>query len=89
MVPALQSSGVSEMRRFACSITLMLLATLAVNGCGETTSSRAGSGALMGATGGTAIGSLSGNADRGAAIGAGAGVLSGDLFDQHRRGNIG
>jgi hypothetical protein len=62
--------------------------TLALAGCGETTTSRAGSGALMGAAGGAAIGSLSGNAGRGAAIGAGAGLLGGYLFDQHRRGNI-
>ncbi|KAA6186680.1 hypothetical protein F2Q65_04735 [Thiohalocapsa marina] len=76
------------MTRNALSIPLTLIALLALAGCGETTTSRAGSGALMGAAGGAAIGSLSGNAGRGAAIGAGAGAVGGFLFDQHRRGNI-
>jgi hypothetical protein len=76
------------MRRIVFPITLILFAVLALSGCGETTTSRAGSGALMGAAGGAAIGSLSGNAGRGAAIGAGTGLLGGYLFDQHRRGNI-
>lgn len=76
------------MLRIGVPITPILLAVLALSGCGETTTSRAGSGALMGAAGGAAIGSLSGNAGRGAAIGAGAGLLGGYLFDQHRRGNI-
>ncbi len=67
---------------------ILLLSLLAITGCGETTTSRAGSGAMMGAVGGAAIGSLSGNAGRGAAIGAGAGALGGFLFDQHRKGNI-
>lgn len=70
------------------SIALSLVAAFALSGCGTTTTSRAGSGALMGAAGGAAIGSISGNAGRGAAIGAGAGVLGGFLFDQHQRGNI-
>jgi hypothetical protein len=69
-------------------IILSLAAAFALSGCGTTTTSRAGSGALMGAAGGAAIGSISGNAGRGAAIGAGAGVLGGFLFDQHQRGNI-
>jgi NhaP-type Na+/H+ or K+/H+ antiporter len=63
------------MLRIGFPITLSLFAVLALSGCGETTTSRAGSGALMGAAGG-------------AAIGAGAGLLGGYLFDQHRRGNI-
>ena len=42
----------------------------------------------MGAVGGAAIGSLSGNAGQGALIGAGAGALGGFLFDQHQKGNI-
>jgi len=42
----------------------------------------------MGAAGGAAIGSISGNAGRGALIGAGTGALGGFLFDQHQRGNI-
>jgi hypothetical protein len=65
-----------------------LAATLLVVGCGTTTTQRSGSGALMGAAGGAAIGSLSGNAGRGALIGAGAGALGGFLYDQHRKGNI-
>jgi len=76
------------MMRIGFSISLVLVAMLTFTGCGETTTSRAGSGALMGAAGGAAIGSLSGNAGRGAAIGAGTGLLGGYLFDQHRRGNI-
>lgn len=68
--------------------SLLLLSALALTACGETTTSRAGSGAMMGAATGAALGSLSGNAGRGAAIGAGAGAVGGFLFDQHRRGNI-
>ncbi|MBK1704319.1 glycine zipper family protein [Halochromatium glycolicum] len=70
------------------SMVLALAGLLVLSGCGETTTSRAGSGAMMGAASGAAFGSLSGNAGRGAAIGAGAGLLGGYLFDQHRRGNI-
>jgi hypothetical protein len=70
------------------SIALFLIAAITLAGCGTTTTSRAGSGAMMGAAGGAAIGSLSGNAGRGAAIGAGAGALGGFLFDQHQRGHI-
>jgi hypothetical protein len=69
-------------------LALILVSALALTACGETTTSRAGSGAMMGAATGAAMGSLSGNAGRGAAIGAGAGVVGGFLFDQHRRGNI-
>jgi hypothetical protein len=74
-------------RKRFLSLSILVLSVTIV-GCGETTTSRAGSGAMMGAAGGAAIGSLSGNAGRGAAIGAGAGLLGGYLFDQHRRGNI-
>ncbi|MBK5940558.1 glycine zipper family protein [Halochromatium roseum] len=76
------------MNRIGLLVVVMIVATLVLIGCGETTTSRAGSGALMGAAGGAAIGSLSGNAGRGAAIGAGTGLIGGYLFDQHRRGNI-
>lgn len=69
-------------------LALLMLALVALTGCGETTTSRSGSGALMGAATGAAIGSLSANAGRGAAIGAGVGVLGGYLFDQHQKGNI-
>lgn len=67
---------------------ILLSSPLLLAGCGETTTSRAGSGALMGAAGGALIGSLSADAGRGAAIGAGVGALGGFLFDQHQRGNI-
>jgi uncharacterized membrane protein len=69
-------------------LTLLIPVAMLLAACGETTTSRAGSGALMGAATGAAIGSLSGNAGRGAAIGAGTGAVGGFLFDQHRRGNI-
>lgn len=67
----------------ACAIALLVL-----SGCGETTTQRAGSGALMGAAGGAVIGSLSADAGAGALIGAGAGALGGFLVDQHAKGNI-
>lgn len=76
------------MNRISFLVSVMVVAMLVLSGCGETTTSRAGSGALMGAAGGAAIGSISGNAGRGAAIGAGTGLIGGYLFDQHRRGNI-
>jgi hypothetical protein len=72
----------------AQGIVLSLVAALALSGCGTTTTSRAGSAALMGGATGAALGSLSGNAGRGALIGAGAGALGGFLYDQHRKGNI-
>lgn len=39
----------------------------------------------MGAVGGAAIGSLSGDAGKGALIGAGAGALGGYLYDQQKK----
>ncbi|TVQ87172.1 MAG: hypothetical protein EA400_11545 [Chromatiaceae bacterium] len=70
------------------AVTMIMGCMLALSGCGTTTTQRAGSGALMGAATGAAIGSLSANAGRGALIGAGAGALGGFLFDQHQKGNI-
>ncbi len=70
------------------SLILLAVTPILLAGCGTTTTSRAGSGAAMGAVGGAAIGSLSGNAGQGALIGAGAGALGGFLFDQHQKGNI-
>ena len=67
---------------------LLIVTAIALSGCGNTTTSRAGSAAAFGAASGAAIGSLSGNAGRGALIGAGAGAVGGFLYDQHRRGNI-
>ena len=69
-------------------IPLLIVTAIALSGCGNTTTSRAGSAAVFGAASGAAIGSLSGNAGRGALIGAGAGAVGGFLYDQHRRGNI-
>lgn len=66
-------------------ISILLLSAVALAGCGSTTGSRAGSGALMGAAGGAL---LSRNAGRGALIGAGVGALGGYLYDQHKKGNI-
>ena len=67
---------------------MILLASITIAGCGTTTGERSGSGALMGAAGGAAIGSLSGNWGAGALIGAGAGAVGGYLYDQHKKGNI-
>jgi uncharacterized membrane protein len=67
---------------------LLLIAAIAIAGCGTTTGERAGSGALMGAAGGALIGSLSASAGEGALIGAGVGALGGYLYDQHKKGYI-
>ena len=72
----------------AIIVPLALLTAVGLAGCGTTTGERAGSGALMGAAAGLAIGSLSANAGAGALIGAGAGALGGFLYDQHKKGNI-
>jgi surface antigen len=64
---------------------LAILSVVALAGCGTTTGERAGSGALIGAGTGAAIGSLSGNAGKGALIGAGAGALGGYLYDQDQK----
>lgn len=74
--------------RMTVAIFGVLLFASALSGCGTTTSSRAGSGAAMGAAGGALIGSMSANAGTGALIGAGAGALSGYLYDQHEKGTI-
>ena len=52
------------------TIAMILVAGLAIAGCGTTTGQRSGSGAAMGAAGGALIGSLSANAGKGALIGA-------------------
>ena len=69
-------------------LILVLAACCSLLACGTTTGSRTGSGALMGAAGGAAIGSFGANAGKGALIGAGAGALGGYLYDQHQKGNI-
>ena len=66
----------------------MLIASLALSACGETTASRTLSGGGLGAAGGAVLGAIGGNAGLGAAVGAGAGLLGGYLYDQHQKGNI-
>src|SRR5689334_7473876 len=61
------------------AIAAMFATTLAVAGCGTTPGERIGSGALLGAGGGAAIGSLSGNSGKGAVIGGVAGGALGAL----------
>ena len=69
-------------------LTLIVVSSLTLGACGNTTGSRALSGGALGAGGGAAIGAIAGNAGLGAAIGGGAGLLGGFLFDQQQRGNI-
>jgi hypothetical protein len=69
----------------ATTTTLAILSVAALVGCGTTTGERTGSGALIGAGTGAALGSLSGNAGKGALIGAGAGALGGYLYDQDQK----
>lgn len=70
------------------TLTLAMVAGLALAGCGDTTASRSLSGAGIGAAGGAALGAIGGNAALGAAVGAGAGLIGGYLYDQHKKGNI-
>jgi surface antigen len=67
------------------TVVLCIFSAVALAGCGTTTGERTGSGALIGAGTGAAIGSLSGNAGKGALIGAGAGALGGYLYDQDKK----
>ena len=67
------------------TVSLFIIATLALTGCGTSTGERTGSGALLGGGTGAALGSLSDNADKGALIGAGAGALGGYLYDQGKK----
>lgn len=68
-------------------LAAVLLAGLGLAGCeGMTDSQRAtATGAGIGALGGAAIGSLSGNAGMGALIGAGVGGASGFAIERGRR----
>lgn len=67
-------------------LVLILPVALALGACGEMSSSQraTATGAGVGAVGGAAIGSLSGNAGMGALIGAGVGGASGFLIDRNR-----
>ena len=67
------------------TVFLSVIAAVALAGCGTTTGERTGSGALLGAGTGAAIGSLSGNAGKGALIGAGAGAVGGFLDDKNKK----
>jgi membrane associated rhomboid family serine protease len=67
------------------TVFLFVIAAVVLAGCGTTTGERTGSGALLGAGAGAAIGSLSGNAGKGALIGAGAGAVGGYLYDQNEK----
>ena len=69
------------------SLLMLTLAAIALSGCGTTTPERAGSGALLGAATGAAIGSMSGDAGTGALIGAGVGAVGGLIIDQNEREN--
>ena len=61
------------------AIAAVFATALTVAGCGTTPGDRIASGALLGAGGGAAIGSLSGDAGKGAVIGGVAGGALGAL----------
>ncbi len=67
-------------------IMLILPVALTLAGCADMTSSQrsTATGAGVGALGGAALGSLSGNAGMGALIGAGVGGASGYLIERSR-----
>jgi uncharacterized membrane protein len=67
------------------NLIVLCTAALLITGCGTTTTSRVGSGALGGAAAGAAIGSLSGDAGKGALIGGAAGALGGALLDANQK----
>jgi uncharacterized protein YcfJ len=73
------------MKKIACGL---ILSMLLIRGCGNTTGTRALSGAAMSAAAGGVIGSLTGDFGKGAAIGAAAGAVGGYLYDQYEKGNI-
>jgi OmpA family protein len=70
------------------NIAVLVILSLGLSACGETTASRSLSGGGMGAAGGAVLGAIAGNAGMGAAIGAGVGLVGGYLYDQHEKGNI-
>ncbi|HEV7268947.1 MAG TPA: YMGG-like glycine zipper-containing protein [Falsiroseomonas sp.] len=63
------------MRMLPLALVAALSLTLAA--CGNSPTSRAATGGLLGAGTGAAVGSLSGNAGTGALIGGGVGALGG------------
>jgi len=60
-------------------LAILVASGLGLAACGETPGERALTGGLLGAGGGAAIGSLSGNAGAGALIGGAAGAVGGAL----------
>ncbi len=75
-------AGVSSRPALACAA---LAASLSILGC-ENAGQGAVSGGAIGALGGLAIGSLSGDAGKGAAIGAISGAIAGGIIgDQNNR----
>ncbi|HEY3917343.1 MAG TPA: YMGG-like glycine zipper-containing protein [Stellaceae bacterium] len=62
--------------RFGLAV-ILIAATVALSGCGESVGDRGLSGAGIGAAGGAVIGALVGAPLAGAAIGAGAGAVAG------------
>lgn len=69
-------------------LTVVMVASLTLAACGNTTASRSLSGGAIGAAGGAAIGAMAGNAALGAGVGAGVGLVGGYLYDQQQKGNI-
>jgi hypothetical protein len=67
-------------------LILILPVAIGLAGCADMSSSQrsTATGAGVGALGGLAIGSLSGNAGMGALIGTGVGAASGFLIDRSR-----
>ena len=65
--------------------TVVAALALSLAACGESPSERAVTGGLLGAGGGAAIGSLSGNAGAGALIGAGVGAVGGAVTAPRNR----
>ncbi|MBR0651384.1 hypothetical protein GXW78_17060 [Roseomonas terrae] len=59
------------------AFAILAVAGLTLGACGQTPGERAVTGGLLGAGGGAAIGSLSGNAGAGALIGGAAGAIGG------------
>ena len=68
----------------SATVAAVFATALTLAGCGTTPGERIGSGALLGAGGGAAIGSLSGNAGAGALIGGAAGAVTGAVTDPCR-----
>lgn len=77
----------TNLRRSGCVALIVLLPALLSAGC-ENAGQGAMSGGAIGALGGLAIGSISGNAGEGAAIGAIGGAIAGGVIgDQNKRAN--